>query len=102
MVMAKLSRGLVKAIPHATRESLNKRCVAMKGYMMNCVQQLNVYQRRTSILTRNFTILHHITLVRFVVSLAAYLTDGALSVVIPRAGIMEAAAHNGINEKDKK
>ena len=98
--MAKLSQGLVKAEPDATREWLNKRSAAMKGFMMNCVKQLNVYQRRTSILTRNFTILHHITLVRFVVSLAAYLTDGALSAVTPRAGIMEDAAHNGIKEKD--
>ena len=71
-----------------------------RGFMMNCVKRLNVYQRRTSILTRNFTILHHITLVRFVVSLAAYLTDGVLSAMIPRAGIMEDAAHNGIKEKD--
>ena len=74
----------------------------MKGFMMNFVKQLNVYQRRTSILTRNFTILHHITLVRFVVSLAEYLTDGARSAMIPRAGIMEDAAQNGINEEDKK
>jgi hypothetical protein len=93
--MAKLSRGLVKAIPGATREWLNKRSVAMKGFMMNCVQQLNVYQRRTSIPTRNFTILHHVILVRFVVDMLECLTDGARSAVIPQVGIMEVAALNG-------
>jgi len=44
--------------------------------------------------------LHHTTLVRFVVGLVEYLTDGALSAVTPQVGIMEAAALNGIKEKD--
>ena len=102
MVLAKLSQGMEKAEPDATREWLNKRSAATRGFMMNCVKQLNVYQRRTSIPTRNFTILHHIILVRFAVDLVEFLTDGARSAVIPRAGIMEDAAHNGINEKDKE
>jgi len=44
--------------------------------------------------------LHHTTLVRFVVGLVECLTDGALSAVTPQVGITEAAAHNGIREKD--
>jgi len=99
--LAKLCRDVVKAEPDATREWLNRRSSATKGFMMNCVKQLNAYQRHTSIPTRNYTILHHITLVRFVVNLVEYPTDGARSAVIPRAGITEDAAHNGIPE-DKK
>ena len=93
--LAKLCRDVVKAEPDATREWLNKRSAATRSFMMNCVKQLNVYQRRTSIPTRNFTILHHIILVRFVVDMLKCLTDGARSAVIPQAGIMEVAALNG-------
>ena len=52
--IAILSQGMEKAEPDATREWLNKRSAATRGFMMNCVKRLNVYQRRTSIPTRNF------------------------------------------------
>jgi hypothetical protein len=90
-----MCRGVEKAEPDATREWLNKSSAATIDFMMNFVQQLSVYQRRTSIPTRNFMILHHITLVKFVVDMLECLTDGARSAVIPQVGIMEVAALNG-------
>ena len=96
--LAKLCRDVVKAEPDATREWLNKRSAAMKGFMMNCVKQLSVYQRRMSTLTRNFMILHHITLVRFAVDLVECLTDGAHSAMTHQAGIMADAVPNGFPE----
>ena len=69
-----------------------------KCFMMNCVKQLSVYQRRMSTLTRNFMILHHITLVRFAVDSVECLTDGAHSAMTHQAGIMADAVLNGFPE----